>query len=194
MKFAVHNSRFDSCCHYRVLLAAISALVIILTLRLSFAQENPTDRITVKGKELTGKILQLDSSGIRFKTIYGEGTIVVSYSDVEQITSLMLFRFIKENGEEIRGSIYGKTDQHLLVGITKELVQKVAIDEIRSGAPEFEFDRSFLARLRHRYPYWRGSINLFFDFEKSAVDKRKIEFGLSANRRKRPTRFLFNFR
>jgi hypothetical protein len=106
----------------------------------------------------------------------------------------MLFRFIKENGEEIRGSIYGKTDQHLLVGITKELAHKVAIDEIRSGVPELEFDRSFLVRLRHRYPYWRGSINLFYNFEKSAVDKRNIELGLDANRRKRPTRFLFNFR
>ena len=194
MKFTIHNSRSVSCCTYRVLLIAISALTIILPLRQAFAQENPTDRITIKGNELTGKILRLDSSGIRFETIYGKGTIVASYSDIEQITSLMVFRFIKENGAEIRGSIYGKTDQHLLVGITKELVQKVAIDEIRSGVPEFEFDRSFLARLRYRYPYWRGSVDLFYNYEKGAVDKRKIELGINANRRQRPTRFLFNFR
>ena len=74
-----------------MVLVAIAALVIILNLRQAFAQENPTALITIKGNELNGKILQLDSSGIRFETIYGKGTIVVSYSDVEQISSLMLF-------------------------------------------------------------------------------------------------------
>jgi hypothetical protein len=165
-----------------------------MTLTKASAKEEFTDEITVKGKRLTGKILQFDSAGIQFKTIYGKGALVISYSDVEQITSLMIFLFIKENGEEVRGSIYGKTEQHLLVGITKELVQKVAINEIRIGVPKFEFDRSFLSRLRHRYPYWSGSIDLFLNFEQSGVDKREIEFGLYANRRKRPTRFLFSFR
>jgi hypothetical protein len=94
----------------------------------------------------------------------------------------MVFHIIKENGEEFRGYIYGISDQYLVVGISRELVQKVAIEDIRIGVPEFEFDRSFLMRLRYRYRYWRGSLDLFFHVEQGAVDKRKIEFGLNANR------------
>ena len=184
----------DNTCTYLALLAALATLVTIVNFKLASAQENLTDEMTIKGNKLTGKILQFDSSGIQFQTSYGKGTIVVNYSDVEQIYSLMVFHIIKETGEEFRGYIYGISDQYLVVGISRELVQKVAIEDIRIGVPEFEFDRSFLTRLRYRYRYWRGSLDLLFHVEQGAVDKRKIEFGLNANRRKSPTRFLFDFR
>jgi len=51
-----------------------------------------------------------------------------------------------------------------------------------------------LNRLRADFRHWRAEVRLGWTFEKTAVDKDKIEIGLNTTHRRRPTRVDFDFR
>jgi hypothetical protein len=153
-----------------------------------------SDIIVVKEAKLFGNINKLDSDGIEFETIYGQGTIIIPYIDIESIKSLREFRFILESGEDVQCRILALKGTCLFVDDYQSEERCLKYDEIRTGVPEEEFNRSFWTRFRYRYPYWSGSLDMGLNFEKGGTDKKKIELGFVANRRRRPTRFLLNGR
>ncbi len=158
------------------------------------AVAQPDDEITVKDTPLKGRILGLEKKGIRFKTIYGEGTIVILYKDVQKIEAHGEYHIIHGEAQELEGRIFGIEDGQLLVGDNPATAEQVASATIQRGVSTSEYEeQSWIEKLRNKYPYWKANLDLGLNIEEGAVVKRKIEVGFDIQRRKRPTRLVANW-
>ena len=175
-------------------------LIVLLTLppasRGGHAAEPdfPPDEVTVKGTTLKGRVLSLDAEGIRFETIYGQGEILIRHEDIEKIQTQRQFLIYHSDSEKIRGRLVGKEGEKLLVGAEAETAFRLNPGVILRGIPEVTHERSWIARLRTQYPWWKVSLDAGWEFENTAVDKTKISLGFNAERRKSPTRLVGDLR
>jgi len=71
---------------------------------------------------------------------------------------------------------------------------EVGVDEITGGISENDFESSWIKRFKARHPWWKGSLDLGWNLEETAIDKIKIAAGLSIERRRKPTRFVGDVR
>ena len=158
------------------------------------AEDKSEDVVTVQGQTLTGWIVRLGPKEIEFTTIYGAGKLSIQYKDIEKVISQRKYVIFYGDDQLARGRLLGIEDGELLVGIEESSAQRVPVKHIVTGVSEESYEKSRWTRLRTNYRYWRGSFDLGYTFETGAVDKHKIETGLNLRRRKRPTRFVFDFR
>jgi len=157
-------------------------------------EDKSEDEVTVQGQTLTGWIISLGPKEIEFTTIYGEGELSIQYNDIEKVISQRKYVIFYGDDRLARGRLLGIEDGELLVGIEESSAQRVPVKHIVTGVSEESYEKSLWTRLRTDYRYWRGSFDLGYTYEEGAVDKNKIETGLNVRRRKKPTRFVFDFR
>lgn len=182
---------------------ATSIIRIILLFLVSFTfssnwgiaaeAEPPPDEVTVRDTTLKGRILELETKDIRFKSIYGEGEISIRYEEIEHIRTQGEFYIYRSNGETINGRLVGMEGDSLLIGTKSETVFRLKTDDIVRGVPAVAYEESWIERIRSRYPWWKVNIDAGWEFERTAVDTNKISFDFNADRRKSPTRFLAHF-
>jgi len=116
-------------------------------------QEKPFDEVVVHGATLKGQVVAIEPKGLRFETIYGEGSIFIPFNRLEAVRTEGSYTLQYGEGEEAIGRLWGIKDLHLLVGNELASVERVPVDEIQSGAFAKEHKPSFAERLRARYPY-----------------------------------------
>ena len=177
---------------FRYVVSSIVLITMLLaTTRPVAAVAQPDDEITVKDTTLKGRILGLERNGIRFRTIYGKGTIIISYTDVQKLLAHGEYHIFHGEQQEIEGRIVGVENGWVLVGDDPATAKQVASATIQKGVSTSEYEeQSWIDKLRTRYPYWRASLDLGLDIEEGAVDKHKIAWGFNIQRRKRPTRLV----
>ena len=155
----------------------------------------PLDAVTVHGQTLHGQIIGLDSQGIRFKTVYGEGEINIPYDDIEgAISSRAIFRIVYGDDQVAVGRLLGLDKKRLLVGESQSSIIQIPVQGIAMALLEDTYQKSFWKRLKTNYRHWSADLDVGLKYEESTIDKTKIELGLNLKRRKRPTRFTFYFR
>jgi len=178
---------------FRYLLSStLTGAVLLATAPTAVAVAKPDDEITVKDTTLKGRVLGLEKNGIRFRTIYGKGTITIAYTDVQHIQAHGEYHIFYGEQQEVEGRILGVEDDRLLVGDDPATAEQVASATIRKGVSKVEHEEeSWIERLRNRYPHWRANLDLGFLLEDGGgVDKRRIDWGFNIERRKKPTRFV----
>ena len=178
----------------RILLMVLLSLTLAPVRGLAAATDPPPDEVTVKGTTLKGRVLSLEADGIRFEPLYGKGEILIRYGDIEQIQTQMEYHIHHSDNQEIQGRLVGKEGDRLLIGADAETAFRLNPGSILRGIPEVTHERSWVARLRSRYPWWKASLDAGWVFEKSAADTTKISLGFNAERRKSPTRFVGDLR
>lgn len=156
--------------------------------------EPPPDEVTVRGTTLKGRVLDLEAGGIHFKTIYGEGKILIRYEEIENIRTRDELFIYHSDGQTIRGRLVGKEGEYLLVGTDPETAFRLNHGVIVRGVPAVIYKESWIDRLRTEYPWWKVSLDAGWEFERTAVDKTNIFLGFNAERRKSPTRFIVDLR
>lgn len=168
-------------------------LVLGLTATSVHAQEEYSDEVVVRGTTLRGRVVAIESEGVRFETIYGEGPILISFDRLEAVRTEGDYRVRYHEGEEVRGRIWGIEDLHLVVGDDPASAERIPVSSIQSGTLVKDGKTTFIQRLRTRYPNWKGSLDLEYRYESGAVDKKEVGGGLNVERRKEPSRLLFDF-
>lgn len=168
-------------------------LVLGLTAASVHAQEEYSDELVVRGTTLRGRVVAIESEGVRFETIYGEGPILIPFDRLEAVRTEGDFNVRYDKGKEARGRIWGIEDLHLVVGDDLASVERIPVASIQSGTLVKDHKASFIQRLRTRYPYWKGSLHVGYKYESGGVNTKEIEVGLNVERRKEPTRLLFDF-
>jgi len=159
----------DSQSHSHVL-GLLAIAMVLATASTAGAVPVPDDEITVKDTTLKGRVLGLEKAGIRFRTIYGKGTIIISYTDVQKLKVHGEYHILHGDEQEVEGQIVGVEDGRLLVGDDPATAEQVASATIRKGVSKSEYEEeSWINRLRTRYPYWRASLDLGLNFEEGAV-------------------------
>ena len=159
-------------------------------------KDKAEDQIIVQGQKLRGRIIRLNPTDVEFNTVYGQGTLLITYDSIENIVSQNIYRIIYKDNEIAIGRLLGIQDGKLLVGIDTSSATHVPVAEILTGISEKAYTTSrrtrLQTRLRTRYRYWQGSFDIGYRYETGAVDKDKIELGLNLERRKKPTRFVLD--
>jgi len=132
------------------------------------------DTIVVKGSVLQGQIDQLTSEYIRFKLIYGEGSIRIDYGDVESLITEHEYH-IYFDGKETEGYITGIEDHVFLRikhGKIEELIRISKIDRFIISENE---DDSFENKMRNTFPYWSGNMDVGIEYESGTNTKKKLK-------------------
>ena len=177
-------------------LAIVLLLLTVLEVRASAepTEDPATDQITVKGQILNVRIIRFDANGITYRTEFGTGVVTTAYTDLEGVASRAAFRIVYGDDQEAVGRLIGFEGDRLVIGDSPTTIIHVPVEEIQVCVLASDYDESRWTRLKTDYRHWRANLSLGFNYEKGAVQKRKLEFGLSVARRKRPTRFVFDFR
>jgi hypothetical protein len=158
------------------------------------AEDPKYDKVTVRGQILLGNIVRFRKGGIEFNTVYGKGTLFISYDRIESIESERTYRIQYGKEDMAQGQLLGLEEGELLIGPHRGVATRIPVKKISAGLSKQEYEASFWNRWRAEYPHWRGSLDVGLEFEEGAVDKNKVELGLSVERRLAPTRFAFRGR
>jgi hypothetical protein len=104
--------------------------------------------VVVKGQQLEGSVFGVTEKGVQFQTIYGEGAIVIPWSDVEMIQSDKEFEVLYGEAGIIEGRIWGLEGDAILVGESPDKATPVPVDQIYRSITREDYEKSRLDALR----------------------------------------------
>lgn len=129
------------------------AIIFISVLAFGQVTDAPAAEVVVNGKDLEGSVIGVTAKGVEFQTVYGEGTIVIAWSDVDGIRSDKEFLILLKDEETVVGRIWGVADNELLVGASSASAARIPVDRIYRSLTRAQYEQSLLDRLRVRYRY-----------------------------------------
>jgi len=103
------------------------------------------------------------------------------------------FRVYYGEDQVVLGRIMGFEKGLLSISMDRESTVSIQTASIDTGLSVQDYETSWLTRMRTDFRNWNASLNFGFRYERTAIDKNKLEFGLNVTRRKSPTRFVFDF-
>ena len=149
------------------------------------------DTVVVKGTVLQGRITELTSKYVQFSLVYGTGSIRIDYKNIDQISTEHVYHIFYA-GKETEGRIIGIKDHAFLVvkhGDIKELIKIANIDRLILSVKENDTIEN---RLRNRFPYTRGNLDIGIETETGVKTKRKISIDYNMVRKKQNQRQILD--
>ena len=147
--------------------------------------------IITKNNALEGSVVGVTKEGVEFQTIYGKGTIVIQWSDVDSIRSDKEFLILYGEDEEVVGRIWSLENGNLMVGQDSASAAPIPVDQIYRSFTRDQYEQSWLERLRARYRYWTANFDLAFGYTDSTTDTANFSTALELRRKKKPYNFFF---
>ena len=140
--------------------------------------------VFTKDQGLQGSVVGVTAEGVEFETIYGKGTIVIPWADVDRIRSDKEFFILYAEADTVVGRIWGLEDGRLLVGESFETAVRIPVEQILRSITRQQYDTSLLDRLRVRYRYWTANFDLAFGFTDATTDTTSLSTALELRRKK----------
>ena len=110
-----------------------SRIVVASLLLALICDAGRADEVTVKGTVLSGTVTAVTSDGIKFDTVYGEGTLTIPYANIERLVTEKDFdTMYGEDGKSV-GRLVGFDEGTLLVGEDPESATRIAVATIVAG-------------------------------------------------------------
>ena len=147
--------------------------------------------VFTKDQGLQGSVVGVTAEGVEFETIYGKGTILIQWSDVESILSDKEFWVLYGDDDEVVGRIWGLKDGELMVGQNPESSTRIPFEQIYRSFTRDRYEQSRLERLRARFRYWTANFDLAFGFTDATTDTTNLSTALELRRNKKPWDFFF---
>lgn len=149
------------------------------------------DTVRVKGKELKGRLVSFDTQGIVFSTVYGKGNLQIPYTDIEDLNSLAPFYFHTTN-ESFYGRVISYRDGLFVIQNLDGNLTLVSPKFVRYGVLKSRYESNVFTQIRYKFPFWKGNFGLSLENDVTTIDKLKIRFSLTMERRLKPTRYKFD--
>lgn len=143
--------------------------------------------VVVKGEDLPGTVVGVTADGVEFETVYGKGTIVVPWADVERLQSDKEFLVLYGEDQDAKGRIQGLEDGELLVGDDAASAVRIPTAAIFRSITREDYESNPLEAYRARYRYWTGSFDLAFAYTDATTDTLSFSTGLEIERKKKPS-------
>ncbi|SFZ97611.1 hypothetical protein MNB_SV-5-575 [hydrothermal vent metagenome] len=138
-------------------------------------KEEIKDTIVVRGMVLYGKITKIGPERLSFKILYSDGISNFAYGDIDSIETKYNYH-LSYNRMDIEGKVIGIEDNKYLKIITSDdTLRTVKISDIDNFVMSVIDDESFENRVRNKFPYTKGNINLGFNLESGSTTKRNME-------------------
>lgn len=157
-------------------------ILLVLGL-LTWARQSMADEVTVKGTVLQGTVTALSAAKVEFETIYGKGTLVIPFADIQNLTTDA--SCVVYHGAEAKsaGRLLGIENGKLLVGTSRVSATPVDISSIL-----FMRGAEGVGDLRSQWRYWHGNAEVALHMQQSTTDATGFLLGLGATRAKDRTR------
>jgi len=141
----------------------------------SSKEEETKDTIVVHGMVLHGKITKIGSERLSFQILYSKGQSHFAYRDIDSIKTKYNYH-ISYNRMNIEGRIVGIEDKKYLKVVEKDdNLRTVKIADIDNFVMSVNDDDSFENRVRNKFPYTKGNINVGFQLENGSTIKNSID-------------------
>ena len=142
-------------------------------------EEEIQDTIVVHGMTLYGKIMNMGHEKLSFKILYSEGMSHFAYRDIDAISTKYNYH-ISYNRMDIEGRIVAIEDNEYVKIIDKNNNSRtVKIADIDNFIMSVTEDNSFENRVRNKFPYTKGNINVGFRLENGSTIKNSINILLN---------------
>jgi putative salt-induced outer membrane protein YdiY len=158
---------------------------------LLLAADASAAEVVTKEQGLEGSVVGVTAEGVEFETIYGKGTILIQWSDIEIIRSDKEFLVLYGEDEEAKGRIWGLENGKLIVGESRATAARIPVGAIHHSVTREQYEKSRLERLRARYRYWTANFDLAFALTRATTDTSSFSTSLELRRKKTPTDFTF---
>jgi hypothetical protein len=138
-------------------------------------QEEIKDTIVVHGMTLYGKIVKIGPEKLSFRLLYSEGLSHFAYKDIESIVTKYTYH-ISYNRMDIEGRVVAIEDGSYLKIVQNDNTQRtVKISNIDNFVMSVTDDDSFENRVRNKFPYTKGNINVGFKLEQGSTIKNSVD-------------------
>ena len=171
---------------HRASLGAAAALALFMPM---IAWGDAT--LSSKGDTLHGHVADLTSDGVKFEPAQGTGSIAVKWEDVQSLATDGPYTVLHGDEGEARGRILGFEEGHLLVGDDPASAERIDVGTLFHAYDEGKATGSWVERMRSRLRFWRASFDAGAAYTDSTTDTTLGFAGLLLERKKSPTRFLF---
>jgi len=142
-------------------------------------KEEIKDTIVVHGMVLHGKIAKIDPEKLSFKILYSEGLSRFAYRDIDSISTKYNYH-ISYKRIDIEGRIVAIEDnKYVKIVDSNNKERTVKIADIDNFVMSVNDDDSFENRVRNRFPYTKGNINVGFQLEQGSTIKNSVDFQLN---------------
>jgi hypothetical protein len=188
MNFKLNPKRKKIIAHKILVLISLATCLAVGVLPTS---EASAAEVFTKDRGLEGSVVGVTAEGVEFETIYGKGTIVIPWEDVERIRSDKEFLILHAEADTVVGRIWGLENGRLLVGESFETAAYIPVEQILRSITRQQYDTSRLDRLRVRYRYWTANFDLAFGFTDATTDTTSLSTALELRRKKKPFDFFF---
>jgi hypothetical protein len=137
-------------------------------------KEGKTDIVVIRDSRLEGQVVGLTSESLRFELIYGRGSILISFADIDELHTQHSYH-IFYNGKESIGKIIGIENHKWLIvkeGSSTELIEIHTIDRFVLSTEE---DSSATNYFRNLFPYISGNIDVALELEDNSPSTTEID-------------------
>jgi Protein of unknown function, DUF481 len=147
--------------------------------------------LSSKGDTIHGHVADLTSDGVVFEPAQGKGSVAVKWEDVQSLTTDGPYTVLHGDEGEISGKIVGVEAGHLLVGDSPASAERIDVRTLFHAYDESKTTGSWVERMRSRMRFWRAALDAGAAYTDSSTDVRSGFVGLMFERKKSPTRLLF---
>ncbi|PHS41684.1 MAG: hypothetical protein COB07_01155 [Sulfurovum sp.] len=137
-------------------------------------EEEIKDTIVVHGMVLHGRVTNLGPKRLSFKLLYSEGINHIAYKDISSIHTKYNYH-ISFKRMDIEGRVVGIEDNKYLKIMEGDKERTVKISDIDNFVLAVSDDDSFENRVRNKFPYTKGDINIGFELQDGNSEKREID-------------------
>lgn len=152
-------------------------------------KEGKTDIVVVKDSRLEGQVVGLTSESLRFELIYGRGSILISFADIDELRTQHNYH-IFYNGKESTGKIVGIEDHKWLIikeGSSTELIEIQTIDRFVLSTEE---DSSATNFFRNLFPYVSGNVDITLELEDDNPSTTELDISTRLEYQKKRDRII----
>jgi len=142
------------------------------------AEEEIKDTIVVHGMTLHGKVMNFGPEKLSFKLLYSEGLNHIAYKDIDSINTKYNYH-ISFKRMNIEGRVVGIEDNTYLTVMEGKKQRTIKIADIDNFVMSTTDDDSFENKLRNKFPYIKGNINIGFEIESGTSQKNKVDVVLN---------------
>jgi len=141
-------------------------------------KEEIKDTIVVHGMVLHGRLMDLGPEKLSFKLLYSEGLNHIAYKDIESIHTKYNYH-ISFKRMDIEGRVVGIEDNKYLKIMEGNNERTIKIADIDNFVMAVTDDDSFENKVRNKFPYTKGNINIGFELESGTSEKNKVDIQLN---------------
>ena len=140
--------------------------------------EEIKDTIVVHGMVLHGKVMNLGPEKLSFRLLYSEGLNHIAYKDIDSIVTKYNYH-ISFKRMDIEGRVVGIEDNTYLKVMEGDKERTIKIADIDNFVMAVSDDASFENRMRNKFPFTTGNINVGFEIESSGNEKNELDILLN---------------